>query len=400
MSRRDFLKVAGMSPLGLSAHSKLGFGRQKPGQDRSVIFLMLVGGPSQLDTFDPKPDAPSEVRGPFRSIDTSVPGVRVCEHLPELAKRMDRVSLIRSLYHEAAPIHETGSQLIQTGRLCGLGRDYPHFGSVAASMLEAKNGLPPFVLLPKPIGHTGVNVSHGQTAGILGKAWEPYSPASSLEAVASHDAAMPEALHSTPSISNEVNRCVELAAEADSTRARYGRNPFGESCLRARRLVEAGVRVVTVNMYETVFRGATWDCHGTGPFSTLADYATEVLPTFDRAYSALLDDLDSRGLLDSTLVVATGEFGRSPRLNAAGGRDHWPGVWSALLAGGGTRAGEVIGASDSNGSSPADRPVRPAELVATVYRSLGIDPSLTYSLESGEVVSLLDQANHLREALA
>jgi len=347
---------------------------------------MLVGGPSQLDTWDPKPEAPAEVRGPFRSIATSIPGIRVSEHLPELARRMDQLTLIRSMFHDAAPIHETGAQLVQTGHLCSLGREYPHFGSVTARLLGTRNGLPSFAILPRPIGNTGVNVSHGQTAGILGQDFEPYCvPANPSELT---------------SESREMRRAVDLGAEPASLRERYGRNSFGESCLRARRLVEAGVRVVTVNMYETVFKGATWDCHSTGPFSTLDDYANEVLPTFDRAYSTLLDDLSARGLLSSTLVVATGEFGRTPRLNAAGGRDHWPGVWSALLAGGGSRAGEVIGASDAHGSSPADRPVRPAELVATIYRSLGIDPTQSYPLENGESVSLVDQAEPLREALA
>jgi uncharacterized protein (DUF1501 family) len=155
---------------------------------------------------------------------------------------------------------------------------------------------------------------------------------------------------------------------------------LGQSCLLARRLVEAGVRVVTVNMFETVFNRVSWDCHGARPFSTLDDYANVLLPTLDLALSALLDDLDRRGLLESTLVVATGEFGRTPRLNPRGGRDHWPGVWSALLAGGGTGGGRLIGSRDAQGASPADRPVTPAELVATIYRSLGLDPSPTRAL--------------------
>ena len=151
--------------------------------------------------------------------------------------------------------------------------------------------------------------------------------------------------------------------------------------------------MVTVNMFETVFNQVTWDCHGTRPFSTLDDYARELLPTFDRALSALLDDLDRRGLLETTLVVATGEFGRTPRLNCRGGRDHWPGVWSAVLAGGGTRGGQVIGASDSHAGSPTDRPVTAAELVATMYRSLGIDPTSALTMADGPRASSIDEAS-------
>ena len=164
--------------------------------------------------------------------------------------------------------------------------------------------------------------------------------------------------------------------------------------------MESGVRLVTVNMFETVFNRVTWDCHGSRPFSTLDDYASTLLPTFDVALSALLDDLDRRGLLESTLVVATGEFGRTPRLNAAGGRDHWPGVWSAVLAGGGTRGGTVIGASDPQGGEPVDRPVAPAELVATMYRSLRIDPALEIASADGEPFALVEGTRPISEAFA
>ncbi len=309
-----------------------------PAADRSVIFLMLVGGPSQVDTFDPKPDAPSEIRGPFRSIETAVPGVRLCEHLPETARRMGRVAIVRSMHHDAAPIHETGQQLLQTGHLCRNDDEFPHFGSVVASLRGHSGGLPSFAILPGLIGNTGVAIPHGQSAG-------PLAPSTAASIVAPRG----------PSSS-------------------YGSTPFGDACHEARRLVEAGTRVVVVNMYQTVFNGPSWDCHGTRGFATLDDQAREVLPTFDRAYSALLDDLDRRGLLDSTLVVASGEFGRTPRLNAEGGRDHWTGVWSALLAGGGIPGGQVIGRSDRHGSMPADQPVTPQELLSTIYQSLGLSP--------------------------
>src|SRR5262249_11399733 len=296
----EFLRMGGLGTLGLTLAGLdpsrvLG---SPSDHDRSVILLMLVGGPSQLETFDPKPDAPVEVRGPFRSIGTSVPGVRISEHLPRLARSMAKLALIRSLHHDAAPIHETGHQLLQTGRLFREGQEAPHFGSVAAKLLGARGGLPPFVVLPRPLGNTGVGVPHGQTAGLLGAEFEPYQLAAD-PAAADYNA----------------GGAFDLKDERGDVRDAYGRNTFGQSCLLARRLVEAGARVVTVNMFDTVFNQVTWDCHGTRPFSTLDDYASVLLPTLDRALSTLIDDLAHRGLLESTLVLATGEFGRTPRIN-------------------------------------------------------------------------------------
>jgi hypothetical protein len=353
LSRRGFLEAGGLGAIGLAVG---GFeaAASMTRNDRSLILLMLVGGPSQLETFDPKPDAPREIRGPFGSIATRVPGVRVNEFLPEVARRMDRLTLVRSMHHDASPIHETGCQLIQTGALCRLGEEHPHVGSVVARARGARSGMPPFVVLPTPIGKTGVGLSHGQTAGPLGPEFEPYHV----------DVADP---------SPRTRDALDLDDEPRSVREAYGRTSFGASCLRARRLVEAGVRVVTVNMFESVFNRVTWDAHGARPFSSLEDYQRELLPTFDQAFSALLDDLEGKGLFDSTLVVATGEFGRTPKLNHAGGRDHWPGVWSAVLAGAGTRGGQVIGASDAHAAEPIDRPVTPPELLATIYRGLGVE---------------------------
>jgi hypothetical protein len=337
-------------------------------------------------TWDPKPDAPAEIRGPFGSIATAVPGVRVGEHLPRLARRLDRLTLIRSLHHDAAPIHETGYQLLQTGRLCRLGHEHPHAGSVAARLLGARHGVPPFVVLPRPIDNTGVAVSHGQTSGSLGPEFAPFS----LGAGETGPRAIP----------GRVREALDVSLERGRTREAYGSTAFGDDCLRARRLVEAGARFVTVNMYDTVFHRVSWDCHGSQPFCTLQDCANEVLPTFDAAFSALIDDLEGRGLLASTLVVATGEFGRTPRLNASGGRDHWPGVWSAAAAGGGLSGGTVVGASDRRAAEPTDRPVSPASLLATMYRCLGIDPARTLSLADGSTLTLADGASPIAEAFA
>jgi hypothetical protein len=348
LTRRDFLRKGMLSagaaslivadPVRATTRTRV--------QGNRCILLLLVGGPSQLDTWDPKPDAPDFIRGPFRPIATNVPGVQICEHFPRMARLADRFAILRSVHHEQAPIHETGHQLIQTGWLFREGLEYPHYGSVVSCLLGAtKPGAPPFVVLPGRLGSTGVNISHGQTAGFLSSDNEP--------------------LYFSPN-------CMEQPA----TCKRYGLNRFGQSCLRARQLIEDGVRFVTVNMFDTVFNQVTWDCHadqsGLLP-ARLDDYGRTVCPMFDLAYSALLEDLDERGLLEQTLVVAMGEFGRTPRLNRRGGRDHWPGCWSILFAGGGVRGGQVIGSSDAIGSEPKDRPIRPAEVAASIYRELGID---------------------------
>jgi hypothetical protein len=334
--------------------------------------LLLVGGPSQLETFDPKPDAPVDIRGPFRSIATRIPGIRVSEHLPRLAARMDRVALVRSVFHDAAPIHETGYQLLQTGRLCRSGEESPHFGSVVSRIDGRSGDVPSPVVLPGPISSTGVDVPHGQSAGRLGAEFDPL--------VLSH-----------------VSASRLLIARPDRIREAYGLTAFGESCLTARLLVDAGVRVVTVNMFETVFGRVTWDCHGASPFSSFDDYARELLPTFDLGFAALLDDLERSGRLEKTLVVAAGEFGRSPRINASGGRDHWPGVWTVALAGGGILGGQFVGASDAQAAAPADRPVTLPDLLATIYFSLGIDHRARLSSADSEPTPLVDDARPIRE---
>jgi Protein of unknown function (DUF1501) len=282
------------------------------------------------------------------------------------------------MYHESAPIHETGHQLFQTGRLCRAGEEHPHIGSVVARLEGARNGVPPFVVLPGPIANTGVDIPHGQSAGWLGAAYDPFS----LTA-------------------DQATLCFgTTSAEPEKSILEYGHTPFGQNCLMARRLIETGVRVVTVNMFDTVFNRVTWDCHGAIPFSTLDDYARELLPTFDQAFTALIDDLERRGRLETTLVVAAGEFGRTPRLNASGGRDHWPGVWSMVLAGGGVRGGQVVGASDAHAAEPVDRAVTPRDLLATIYRSLGIEARQSLSRPDGESYSLIEAGEVIGELFA
>jgi hypothetical protein len=416
LNRRDFMKVGSLGVMGLGVAELLSAEQAAAAARREMkcIVLFLVGGPSHIDTFDMKPDAAAEVRGPFRPIGTNVPGVRICEHFPLMAEMADKFAIVRSVYHKEAPIHETGHQLMQTGHLFRGGTEYPHFGSVIAKLRGGCGELPPYVVAPRPIGNTGVNVPHGQSAGFLGAEFDPFylnadpstagfkplelslarglDPArlTSLREIADvvddaqrrldevvrtarADRAMERAVAAT--FSPEAKRAFDVAAEDDAVRDRYGRNTFGQSCLLARRLVERGTRLVTVNMFDTVFNEITWDCHANGGSLavTLDDYKRTLCPMLDAAYTALLGDLYDRDLLDSTLVIAMGEFGRTYKLNSRGGRDHWPGVWSVLFAGGGVRGGQVIGSSDKNGAEPKDRPVHASEIAATVYHSFGID---------------------------
>jgi hypothetical protein len=410
LTRRDFLRVgsltAGAAGLSLADLVQAQQARAAgTSEDVSCILLFLVGGPSQLDTWDLKPAAPENIRGPFRPIPTNVPGIEICEHFPLMARQAHQYALVRSVYHRAAPIHETGQQLLQTGYLSRGGHEYPHYGSVVSYLRGPKRGgLPPFVLLPGPITYTGVSIGHGQTAGYLGPEHDPFlldsnvpyetGPARLHDRIAlvdtvdcaerEFDAAhrsrpLPKATAQTFGLlfAERAKTAFEIDHEAETVRSRYGMNTFGESCLLARRLVEQGVRLVTVNMFDTVFNEVTWDCHADGASlaSTLDDYKTILCPMFDRAYTALLEDLEQRGMLSNTLVLAMGEFGRTPQLNPRGGRDHWPGCWTILFAGARVRGGQVIGSSDRTGSEPKDRPVSPEEVAATVYAALGIDGS-------------------------
>jgi uncharacterized protein (DUF1501 family) len=415
-TRRSFLHAGAIAPLGLTLPGALrARAAEAAGKDGEVncIFLMLVGAPSQLDTFDPKPEAPAEVRGPFKPIASRVPGTQFSEILPRTAKLADRFSVIRSLYHTATAVHDTGYQLMQSGRLFSGGIEHPHMGCVLGYLKGGRGELPAHVLLPRPIGRTGGNLPHGESAGYLGKRYDPLilnaDPADPKfkvpdllppdyvtgvraerrqrlrEAVdgglaAFEQNAAAKQLDDTFQLayklmsSPRAREAFDLQKEPAAVRDRYGRTRFGQSCLMARRLVEAGVRFVTVNMFETVFDELTWDIHGSKPFTDIQEMAKVIAPNFDQGYSALLEDLEARGLLANTIVVATGEFGRTPKINPAGGRDHHPGVWSMLIGGGPIAGGRVIGESDEQAYAPKTRPVTPSEVAATVYRGLGLDP--------------------------
>lgn len=328
LSRRDFLhSSAGLALAGIA---------NAAASDTRVIFLTLLGGPSQLDTWDPKPDAPSEVRGPFATIPTRVPALRFTELFPRLAALADRFAVVRSMYHNAPPIHETGLQLLQTGGLGTPDAERPSLSALASAKYGSAS-----VLLPGPIGFTGVNIGHGQSAGSLGQDHEP--------------------------------KTVEFDVTADRSRERFGRTPFGDDCLRAARLVERGTRFVTVNMFQSVYDTITWDCHSAGGSlrSELTHYR-QIGPMFDAAFAGLIEELGERGLLSSTLVVATGEFGRTPYLNRQGGRDHWAGAWTALLAGAGVSGGQIIGRTDRIGGEPTAEPIAAEELASQIRHAIGV----------------------------
>ena len=413
--RRDFLHAGSLGFLGLTLPDLFAIRAQgaiNTEQDMNCIFLMMLGGPSQVDTFDMKPNAPAEIRGPYKPIKTNVPGIEVSEIFPRMSKQADKFALVRGVYHTAAAVHDTGHQMMQTGRLFQDGQEHPNVGCVLSKLRGARGDAPAHVLLPRPIGNTGGNLPHGQTAGFLGKQFDPFvlnsdpsTPnfkvpdmlppdyissvrvdrrrrlrelvdASVKEFEVSPDARLlDDNFHQAYTLmsSAKMREAFDLSKEPDAVKDRYGRNKFGMSCLMARRMIERGVRFVTVNQFETVFNEITWDIHGSAPFSPIACYRDEVGPMFDNAYASLLEDLSQRGLLQNTLVVATGEFGRTPKMNPAGGRDHWPQCWTMLFAGGGIKGGQVVGSSDEIGAYPKDRPVTPGEVAATMMRSLKID---------------------------
>lgn len=394
VSRREFLRygsAGGLGVWGLSRADAALSGSAKPSR-RSCIFVVLTGGPSSLETFDPKPDAPSTIRGPFLPIQTTVPGLWLSETLPQLSQRAELFSLLRSLTHDAAALHETGLQLIQTGRLVSRGCVPPTLGAVVASRAKYAGELAPFVMLPGPLQQTGVRADRGQSASFLGAECEALGYRLS-DVGAGKDPA-------NTNVDNLAWQTVrDFSTETAATRLKYGSSEFGRNCLLARRMVEQGVPFVTINMFDSLVNRVTWDCHAGGSElpTRLQDYRDSVCPQFDTGMSVLLEDLHQRGLLDSTLVVAVGEFGRTPKLNRQGGRDHWTGVWSALIAGCGFPGGQVLGASDPHGASPTDRPIHPAELVATIYAVLGIDPQSEVTLADGTPWKLVPDAAPLME---
>jgi hypothetical protein len=423
-SRRHLLQVGGLGLLGLHLPGLLRATEHKPGRKaraKAVIFLHQFGGPSHLDTLDMKPTAPAEIRGEFKPVATKVPGLAMCERLPRLAAVADKFTLVRSLYHEMKN-HNSATYYSLTGHAPPLDdirlRDsqelFPAYGSVVDRLAPAKAGVPTFVSYPYQLRDG--SVTPGQHASFLGKTHNPFFigqdpnspdfrlPELSLPAnltldrlenrravqqlidrqselldfsarARGIDASYAKAL--TMLTAPRVKKAFDLSQEPDAVRDRYGRTTYGQGCLLARRLVEAGARFVNVYFAATIGGQANtggWDTHGFNHKPMYPILKSYLIPITDQAVPALLEDLDARGLLDETLVVWMGEFGRSPRINKDAGRDHWPRCYTALLAGGGIRRGFVYGSSDKSGAFPAADPVRPDDLAATLFYLLGIDP--------------------------
>ncbi len=416
VSRRDFLQVGTLGAIGLGLpelmQARAAGLTDKSKDNRSCILIFNLGAPSQLDTFDMKPDAPAEIRGPFKPISTNVSGIQLSEILPKHAQIADKIALVRSCFHRGAAVHDAGWQIMQTGRLFSGGINTPHIGSALWYVRGPRGDLPSHVVLPETMGRGGGNLPNGQAGGFLGKAYDPFAlmadpskenfkvpdllppssiPPARLERRRKLREAVEESMTAFESSENarlmdehfetayrlmtspQARDAFDLSKEPTSVREKYGMNRFGQCCLLARRLIEAGVRFVTINTFLTVFDEITWDIHGSKPFTSIEGMKNIVAPMYDQAYAALIEDLSQRGLLGDTLVVNLAEFGRTPKVNPAGGRDHWPQCFTVGFAGGGVRGGQVVGASDPIGAVPAERPVEPPEVVATIFHSLGLD---------------------------
>lgn len=432
LKRREFLQVGALSAIGLSLPQYLAAREAgvRPGhENRACIMIFNLGGPSHLDLWDMKPDAPSEIRGPFKPIRTRSQEFEVSEVLPMHAKIADKFSLVRSAHHDGAAVHDAGWQMLQTGRRFTGGIQTPHAGAVTSFLAGRKTDLPPFVVLPELMGRGGGNLPNGQAGGFLGKAHDPFAlmadpsrkdfkvpdllPPDQIgaarmdrrrqmrdlveEAVRGFEQVedarlLDDHFHAAFRLmtSEQARSAFDLSKEPQKVRERYGMNRFGQCCLLARRLVENGVRFITINTFLTVFGETTWDIHGSKPFTSIDGMKNVVCPLYDQAYSALIEDLYDRGMLDDTMVAAFSEFGRTPKVNPAGGRDHWPQCFTVSFAGGGVKGGQAIGKSDPIGGFPAERPVDPGDLVATIFHSLGLDHQSHLPGPSGRPFPLVD----------
>lgn len=443
MNKRGFVKSGILASLGFSLADLLKIEGEARAEGKpvlnkkSVIILWMRGGPSQHETWDPKPDAPSEYRGDFKAISTKVPGIQLCEHLPMSAKIMDKFSIIRSLHHKEAG-HSAADQICFTGYEIPKGASTelnhsPSCGSVVSKEFGHLNTkIPSYVVIPRNVpgtqssylGHRHSPFETQSDPAVFGPFSVPnfsltegisYDRVSSRRNLISgmdnlrRDVDNSGQLESFDKFtqqsfdlltSKDASNAFNLDAEPSSIRERYGMMaeyiaPTPDRCgvpawsqriLLARRLIESGVRLVTVDC-------RWWDTHVKG-HDTMKD---GFLPRWDRAYTALIEDLEQRGMLKDTMVVAWGEFGRTPRVNANGGRDHWPNVFSAALAGGNVSGGRVVGSSDSKGAEPADNPKSPQDVLATIYSHLGIDTTKMYIDHNGRPHFILSSGNVITE---
>jgi hypothetical protein len=440
-SRRSFL---GAASAALGAYwtgwaQALAGQAQRAGKAKSVILIFNCGGPSHIDLWDPKPDATDTVRGPFQTIETAVPGIQVTELIPRLAERAKQLAIVRTVHHTHGG-HNSGMYWSIVGQpykrddtlMNPAPTDYPSFGTLVGWLAQRdgySGSVPPYVITPFPHCDSTVYITPGQFGGCLGVKYDPFvldadpnaanfkvrdlglddgiSADRFRERLDLHDQFGSSSRPIPTSIACDMDvfqqraasmvlsggaaRAFDLSQEPAEVRERYGRHQWGQSHLLARRLVEAGVPfVTTVNG-----RSIIWDTHA----DNFDRMKKSLVPPMEQAFVALLDDLTERNLLDSTLVIWMGDFGRTPMINKAAGRDHWPQCYSVVLAGGGIRGGQVIGQSDSTGATPRLRPVRPADIHATVFTALGYDPhGITYPTVDGRP-TLLSDGNAIRELL-
>jgi hypothetical protein len=411
LPRRDFIKAGALGGLGLSLAGYLRMadaGEIAPAKGHSAIFINLTGGPSHVDTFDLKPSAPAEIRGEFKPIKTNVAGMEICEHMPKLAHCADKYVILRGVSHSIAA-HNLGSDYLNTGNRPLPSLDYPTYGAVVSKELPTPAGLPSYVAIPntsqrtgylgvqyaaletnsvptpgKPFSVRGITLGRGLTVPEVEKrqrllndldtAFKGYEKSSNLLE------GLDEFSHQAYDIitSPKARSAFDVSQEPPAIAERFGTHPFGQSCLLAYRLIQAGVRFATV-----AFGG--WDTHGNN-FQTLKNGK---LAQLDDGLSALFNVLAEKGLLDSTSIFVTGEFGRTPKINPRAGRDHWPRAMFVLLAGGGMKGGQVIGASDDKAMGPVGEGITPDQVAASFYHSLGIEYTKEYRTPTGRPVMLV-----------
>lgn len=434
VSRRGMLTAGALGALGLSLSDLLRMRAAtaampaRPGSSfgkaKNVILLWMQGGVSHHETFDPKPDAPADVRGEFSTVETRLPGVRFCDQIPRLAKIADRLAVVRSLSHPDAS-HDGADYLVLKGFRAQAGVTHPDLGCVLMYERRPRTEIPPYVLVPGKTWSSGIGWQRFQpgylpawTAGwhlnaepsdanfkVPDIALQPMLTdgrlgrrESLLASVEKQSRCLSDAAEGagadpfydrafTLLTSLQIRRAFDIAAEPAPVRDEYGRTRLGQRCLMARRLIEAGSTFVVVD-------DDSWD-HHSGIFQSLK--SPDRLPQFDRAFATLIVDLERRGLLAETLVVYLTEFGRTPKVNKDAGRDHWPGTFSMFFAGAGVKAGQVVGRSDETGAYPAERPVRPGDVIATLFHLVGIDPDAYVASTLGQPMRLVSEGCVLPE---
>ncbi len=423
-SRRDFLRVGTLATGGitLAGYLQLAEAGQVERVEKSGIFIDLPGGPSHIDTFDPKPNAPDNIRGKFLPIDTNVPGIQVSEHLPRLAKCADKFAILRGVSHTLAA-HRLGQEYVNTGSKPLPSLEYPGYGAVAAKELAVARDLPPFVAIPRGnqrAGFLGIQYSAlntgrtpvaGQKFSVRGITLDNGLTIEQIERrqglLDDIDRTFQE-LRSNDQLLVGLNRfnqkafdmitspkareAFDISRESPAFAKQFDKDGFSQACLLAIRLVEAGVRFVSLSL-------GGWDTHRDN-FTKLSN---DLLPKLDAGLSALYQGLAQRGLLDTTSVMATGEFGRTPKINARsaeGGRDHYPRCMFMLMAGGGMQGGQVIGESDDTASEPRNERISPDDVAASFYQSLGIDPSKEYHTDTGRPITLVRDGSPIPQLFA